>query len=157
MRKKLHKFGFQENQVDAIVDPKKAPKLTTGLRPSNALVPLVGVGGGPTYVKIHRNHVDIETLKYFGLPWGYDPSNSEYYLIYQEMDKKETEILFEHTRKHRKRTTVKTELLIEDRGRDRHGGQNLAFVRRRTPSRSPGRHKERRDSSPKRVSVLFKR
>jgi chemotaxis protein histidine kinase CheA len=148
MRKKLHKFGFQENQVDAILDPKKAPHLQPGLRPSNALVP---IGGGPTYIKIHKNHVDIETLKYFGLPWGYDPGSSDYYLIFQEMDKKETEILFEHTRKLRKRTT---ELLIEDRGR-KHGQQQLAFVRRRTPSVSPSRGK-RRETSPKRVRYSLK-
>lgn len=26
----------------------------------------------PTYSKVHRSHVDIESLKYFGLPWEYD-------------------------------------------------------------------------------------
>jgi hypothetical protein len=28
----------------------------------------------PTYIKVHKNHVDIETLKYFKLPWEYDVS-----------------------------------------------------------------------------------
>jgi hypothetical protein len=145
MRKKLHKFGFQDNQVDVILDPKKAPKVTSSSKE------IISIGGrGPTYIKIHKNHVDVETLKYFGLPWGYDPSSTEYFLIFQEMDSKETEILFEHTRKLRKRTT---ELLIEDRGR-KHGQQQLAFVRRRTPSASPSRGK-RRESSPKRVRPLL--
>jgi hypothetical protein len=140
MRKKLQKFGFQENQVDTIIDPKKASQLTPSLGPSNALVPL---GPSPTYIKIHKNHVDIETLKYFGVPWGYDPSNVDYYLIFQEMDKKDTEILFEHTLKLRKRTLE----LLEDRGR-KHSTQQLAFVRRRTPSASPSGGKGREENLP---------
>jgi hypothetical protein len=145
MRKRLHRFGFQDNQVDVLIDPKKAPQLQ-----QQQSTTLITAGGGPTYIKIHKDHVDIETLKYFKLPWGYDPSNSNYYLIFQEMDSKETEYLFEHTRKIRKRTT---ELLIEDRGRKHHHGQQLAFVRRRTPSASPSRGK--RKESPKRVRIAF--
>jgi hypothetical protein len=72
------------------------------------------------------------------------------------MDTKETDILFEHTRKLRRGGS---HLLIEDRGRrDNH---QYAFVRRRKPSVSPsGRRKPsaspsgRRASSPKRVGVL---
>jgi len=60
-------------------------------------------------------------------------------------------VLFEHTRKLRKKTTET--LLIEDRGR-KHGHQQLAFVRRRTPSASPSRGK-RRESSPKRILKLW--
>jgi len=150
IRKRLHRFGFQDNQVDVILDPKIAPKVKPGHVSSSKEIISISGNSGPTYIKIHKNHVDIETLKYFGLPWGHDPSNTEYFLIFQEMDSKETEILFEHTRKLRKRTT---ELLIEDRGR-KHGNQQLAFVRRRTPSASPSRGKKR-DSSPKRILKLW--
>jgi hypothetical protein len=63
------------------------------------------------------------------------------------MDTRETDILFEHTRKLRRGGT---NLPIEDRGRkDNH---QYAFVRRRKPSVSPSGR--RRASSPKKVGVL---
>lgn len=68
-------------------------------------------------------------------------SDPNYIIILREMEPKETEILFEHTRRLRTRTS--TRLLIEER-KDR-GKPDYAWVRRK--SRSPSR----RRSSPKRV------
>lgn len=60
------------------------------------------------------------------------------------MDQKETDILFEHTR--RLRTHSTSRLLIEDRGKDKK--PDYAWVRKKkSVSRSPSR----RRSSPKRV------
>ena len=61
----------------------------------------------------------------------------------REMDQRETEILFEHTR--RLRTRGGARLLIEER-HDNRGRSEYAFVRRRRPSPSPAQ----RRSSPKR-------
>ena len=69
-------------------------------------------------------------------------SDPNYIIIMREMEPRETEILFEHTR--RLRTRSGTRLLIEER-KDR-GKNDYAWVRRK-PSRSPSR----RRSSPKRV------
>ncbi|KAF2667549.1 hypothetical protein BT63DRAFT_426410 [Microthyrium microscopicum] len=141
MRKKLAKFGFQNNQVEAILDDKKANALRPGQSPGNPIRPGNQLAiAKPTYIRIHRNHIDVETLRYFGLPYEYDTHDSNYIVILQEIDHHETEILFEHTRKLRKGASS---LLIEDRGRKNH--PQYAFVRRRSVSR--------RKSSPKRVSV----
>lgn len=59
------------------------------------------------------------------------------------MDAKETDILFEHTRRLRSRGT--TRLLIEER--THHDKPDYAWVRRRKHTPSPNR----RRSSPKRV------
>jgi len=153
IRKRLHRFGYQDNQIDVIIDEKKAPKAVVGSSKrvivgssSRALIP--HVHNGPTYIKIHKNHVDIETLKYFNLPYAIDEGDSDYFVIFEELDKEETQMIFEHTRKLRKRTK---ELLIENRGRGRD--PQLAFVRRRTPSASPSRIRSK--SVDKRVIRLW--
>ena len=70
MRRKMSKFGFQDNQIEAVLHPKKADELSPGALPNQPLVPVNY--RRPTYIKIHKDHIDIETLKYFGLPWEYD-------------------------------------------------------------------------------------
>lgn len=50
------------------------------------------------------------------------------------MSQRETEILFEHTR--RLRTGGGNKLFIEAEGRDRHGKKEYAFVRKKSRSRS---------------------
>lgn len=72
-----------------------------------------------------------------------DQTDPNYIIILREMEPRETEILFEHTRRLRSRGS--TRLLIEER--HDHGKPEYAWVRRRKPSRSPSR----RRSSPKRV------
>lgn len=70
-------------------------------------------------------------------------NDPNYIIIMREMEPRETEILFAHTRS--LRTRGGTRLLIEER--HDHGKNEYAWVRRRKPSRSPSR----RRSSPKRV------
>jgi hypothetical protein len=59
LHKKLAVFGFQENQIEAVLDPKRAE------RPPVA-------NATPVYCKIHTSHLDHETLNYFAIPWEYD-------------------------------------------------------------------------------------
>ncbi|KAF2418733.1 hypothetical protein EJ08DRAFT_621542 [Tothia fuscella] len=157
MHKKLAVFGFQENQIEAVLKPKKAQNLPMGMTPHNPLHPpphhhrpaLDWRGETPTYIKVHKTHIDIETLKYFGLPWEYDTGDSNYIVILQEMDTTETELLFEHTRKLRRGGS---QLLIEERGRK----NEYAFVRRhRKPSVSPIRVTRERSKSRVRTFGLF--
>jgi len=154
IRRKLHRVGYQDNQIDVIIDEKKQQPKTIAYVPqsshhhkshSNALVAVSS--RSETFVKIHKNHLDIETLRFFKLPYTIDEVDSDYFIIYQELDQQATDLLFEHTRKLRKRHK---ELLIEDRGR-KHEPQ-LAFVRRRTPSASPNRKRDK--SSDKREKVI---
>jgi hypothetical protein len=68
MRDRLSHFGFQDNQIQALVHPEKAQELQQGMTPSNPL----RIAPQPTYAKIHRNHLDIETLHYYDIPYEYD-------------------------------------------------------------------------------------
>ncbi|KAF2189665.1 hypothetical protein K469DRAFT_700914 [Zopfia rhizophila CBS 207.26] len=139
MRKRLAQFGFQENQIQAMIKPEEAAKLQQqGMTPLNPL----RLTHQPTYVKVHKDHLAIDTLLYYDIPYEFDRSDPNYIIILREMDSKETEILFEHTR--RLRTRHGTRLLIEER--HEHGKPDYAWVRRR---RSPSPN--RRRSSPKRV------
>jgi hypothetical protein len=77
-------------------EPKIAPLAQNGLNPPH-------LGQQPTYIKVHREHLAIETLHYYKLPYEYDKSNSDYIIIMRELRERETEILFEHTRRLRTR------------------------------------------------------
>jgi len=127
MRKRMSKFGFQENQIQAIIKPEDNKRVSVGALPSNPVVPY----RSPTYVKINKEYIDIETLKYFALPWEYS-EDRKYIIVLQELSTRETDYLFEHTRKLRSGGAT---VLIEDRGRDREGKPEYAFVRRRSKSR----------------------
>ncbi|KAF1810328.1 hypothetical protein P152DRAFT_491214 [Eremomyces bilateralis CBS 781.70] len=165
MHKRLAKFGFQENQIEAMVDPSKAEKLqlgqgpkapryglhnhahnhnhTTTITSSTALI----TKEKPTFIKVKRKDLSIDTLKYYQIPWEYD-TDSDFIILKQELDSEETDILFEHTRRLR---GGNTKLLIETS--DRSKKPEYAFVRRRGTSRSRSRSRVR-ESSPKRVHVL---
>jgi len=89
--------------------------------------------------------LSIDTLVYYDIPWEYDRNDQDYIIILREMDPKETDILFEHTRRLRSRGTNR--LLIEERHtRDK---PEYAWVRKR--ERKPSASPSRRRSSPKRV------
>jgi hypothetical protein len=79
MHKKLAVFGLQENQIEAILEPSKASNLQTDSTPQNLRPALDWSAATPTYVKAHRKHIDIDTLKYFGLPWEYDAVSTPFH------------------------------------------------------------------------------
>jgi hypothetical protein len=72
MTKRLAEFGFQNNQIQAMIKPEKRKDLQPGLSPGNPLM----LTGQPTYIKVHRDHIAIETLTYFDIPWEYDRVSS---------------------------------------------------------------------------------
>jgi hypothetical protein len=131
MRKRLAQFGFAENQIQAIIHPEKAATMQQGMTPSNLLP-----AHQPTYPKTHKDHLSIDTLVYYDIPYEIDPQDSNYIIILREMDIKETDILFEHTRRLRQRNSER--LLIEERASDK---PDYAWVRRRkTPKKSESRY-----------------
>lgn len=69
--KKLSKFGFQHNQIDAINDTKHYVRPTTTTTTTTAIAPL-GQHGHPTYIKVHCDHIAAETLQYYNIPWQWD-------------------------------------------------------------------------------------
>jgi hypothetical protein len=80
-RQKMALFGFQENQIEAVLHPKEASSAQQGLQ-SHPQRTLDWRAQAPTYIKVHKTHVEFETLKYFGLPWEYDAvSTLPHYLL----------------------------------------------------------------------------
>ncbi|THZ58007.1 TPR-like protein [Aureobasidium pullulans] len=57
----------------------------------------------PVFPKIHKRHLEIETLESFHLPWDFDFETGQFIVILREMEKHEIDLLFEHTARHRER------------------------------------------------------
>jgi hypothetical protein len=60
----------------------------------------------PVYAKIHVDYLSTQTLSYYDIPWEYDKTNRNYIILLREMDKHETNILFEHTQRLGRRPSV---------------------------------------------------
>ncbi|KAK5016993.1 hypothetical protein BJ546DRAFT_92562 [Cryomyces antarcticus] len=143
MKDRLARFGFQNNQIEAMVDPKKAERLRVGATPATAMA-LWDPVRQPVYAKVHRQHLDVDTLLYYNIPYEYDKLDRDYIIILREMDKHQTEVLFEHTRRLRKGA-----LLVEPK----KAKPEYAWVRKRERSKSKGREKVRTIG----VTELFRR
>lgn len=65
----------------------------------------------PTYLRIARAYLDPQTLTTYNLPWENDPQDPDYIIVKQYLDSRETDVLFEHTKR-----------LREGRGRMDGGG-----------------------------------
>ncbi|KAI7337573.1 hypothetical protein KC315_g2217 [Hortaea werneckii] len=57
------------------------------------------IGRRPVYPSTHRDFLSLDTLAYYDIPYEIDRSDPDYIIILREMDKYETEVLFEHTRR----------------------------------------------------------
>ncbi|KAL7772155.1 hypothetical protein CFE70_002108 [Pyrenophora teres f. teres 0-1] len=143
MRKRLSQFGFQENQIQVLVNPEKQKEqLQQGMLPNYPLQQAapspppahhhhhhqhqaVAIAPAPTYAKVHTSHLDVETLHYYNIPYEYD-MDPNYIIILREMSQRDTDILFEHTR--RLRSHHGSTLFIEAEGHDRKGRKEYAFV-----------------------------
>lgn len=136
MRRDLARFGLRENQVRAIVEHKKHGENLMVL-PNNetAMLAPPAITRQPVYPKLKRKDVSKESLIYYDLPWEYTSDSHEYIIILREMSERETDILFEHTRRLRSRTLLAVE---PARGRE---GQSQ-WVRRRSRSKN-GRSRSR--------------
>jgi len=53
----------------------------------------------PTYIKVSKKHLDVDTLHYYNLPYEVDKTDPDFFIILRELDARETEVLFEHTRR----------------------------------------------------------
>ena len=71
--------GFSPQQVDAIIDPKLAPRVYPGVIPESEYeyIPYTYTNDEYTrtkskYFKVHRDHICVETLTHYHIPWKYD-------------------------------------------------------------------------------------
>lgn len=147
VRRDFAKFGLSENQIDHMInhDKEKEKKEKSGSRgghrrsTSGALV-LGGKHGSthlerPTFPKIHRHDIAVETLQYYDLSWEYDRHDPDYIIVLHELNVRETDILFEHTRR------LKSKKLIDDgKGKKKDG---VEWVVKRSKSRGKSRERSR--------------
>ena len=63
VRLNLLKAGFSPQQVDAIMDPKLAPRVSPGGE---------FTGTESKYIMVHKDHICVETLTHYHIPWKYD-------------------------------------------------------------------------------------
>lgn len=94
----------------------------------------------PTYTRMARRHLSIETLRVYGIDFDYD-TDPNYVLIKRWVPEAEQDVLWKHTRVIREKRDSKLLLTIEDKPKHHHGGDsNFEWVRKkeRRRSKSPG-------------------
>ncbi|KAF9700891.1 hypothetical protein EKO04_000315 [Ascochyta lentis] len=98
MRTRLQEFGFEESQIQTMM---QAEKTTAGEKGKAAMsaddhsylsTPM------PTYAKVRAEHLDVETLHYYDIPYEYD-TDPNYIIVLREMSAREIDVIFEHTRR----------------------------------------------------------
>ncbi|CAD0050635.1 unnamed protein product, partial [Aureobasidium pullulans] len=128
MRARLEKLGYSQHEIELAL-PDATPMMSVGFAQGNGHVPV--------YPRINRKFLDIETLEHYHVPWEWDRANSEYIILLRELDKYETDVLFEHTR--RRRQGLSAPLLIE---KSKDKAPNFAWVRRKSKDRSKSRGRD---------------
>jgi len=121
----LLKSGLDEKAVAAILDNKKIPD-----QDKNA-------SARPTYTRMARRYLSIETLRTFRVEYDVD-NDPEYILIKRWVPEWEQDQFWKHTKVIREKRTSKT-LLIEEKKHHRHEPE-FEWVRKkeRHRSKSPG-------------------
>ncbi|KAJ4330195.1 hypothetical protein N0V87_010219, partial [Didymella glomerata] len=112
MRKRLTPSGFKENQVEAMVQQAKLDKVGQKQAGSVPREP-TQMAAESTYARIRREYLDTETLHYFDIPYEYD-TDPNYIIVLRELNQSETNVLFEHTRKHRRSRTSAAYISAEE-------------------------------------------
>ena len=122
MRSRLVQLGFSSSQVDAMLRPGVAANPPPMPHPSGSSRPQQ-----PTYAKINRQYLDIETLLYYDIPFEID-TDPDYVIVLREMSQAELDVVFEHTRRRREN------VLQED------GAQSFPKARRARPRTPPNQN-----------------
>lgn len=141
----------------AMQDQKKLPESNGNAHGVSTIVklenkhtivdPVLSRGAGtsarriPTFPKINRKYIEFETLKHYNIPWEFDLTNPQYVVILQELSVPETNVLFKHTQRLRKRHPA-TGLGIEER---KHNDFEMVFRRERSRARRDGKHSKKLD------------
>ncbi|KAL1306821.1 hypothetical protein AAFC00_005478 [Neodothiora populina] len=149
MRNRLLKAGYSLEDAEVVLSGKKSKKKSkssdenvvvieewTTIVHGQPLAPPRHVPQHvPIYPRIHKKYLDTQTLIYYQIPYEFDRANGDYIVILREMSNAETEELFDHTRRLRKR-----QLLLEPA--PKRGQKQFAFVR---PKRDRSRSAVKRD------------
>lgn len=73
MRHRLRDLGYTEKTIEIMVDKEKAKKFKTEVEVKSDSLNVWRPAKAPVYPKVHRDYLAVETLKYYDLPWEYDP------------------------------------------------------------------------------------
>ncbi|KAI4850474.1 hypothetical protein E4T44_02730 [Aureobasidium sp. EXF-8845] len=164
MRGRLEKLGWSQHDIEIALDPEKVEKekkkkkkkhrysgdvylddddviVVGGAPPSLSDASPFNVGFPqhhvPIFPRINRKFLDIETLEHYQVPWEWDRANSEFIILLRELDKYETDVLFEHTRRRRQGSSAP---LLIDKAKD--SGPKFAWVRHKSKERSKSRGRD---------------
>ncbi|KAI9700169.1 MAG: hypothetical protein M1820_006837 [Bogoriella megaspora] len=119
MAKKMRKAGYTESEIKAALHPDK--------KKHHKQEKVNVVFNQPTYPKVHKDYLSVDTLIYYNLPYEYDKGDPNYIIILREMDRHETDVLFAHTRRLKEGGR---RLLIEEKKPEK----KYAWVRRKSYS-----------------------
>lgn len=123
IREDLRKSGMSERQIDDVLNKDKAVEASSSR---------------PTYTKMSRRHLSIETLNKYRIDYEFDV-DPDYVLIKRWVPEHEQDILWAHTREIRER---RQPVLLAIEAKKKHGETEFEFVRKkkhhdRRPSPSP--------------------
>lgn len=71
MAKRLAEAGFRNREIKALVEPKKVETTVIGSTTGSTSLTIIG-NNTPKFSKVHGNHVSVDTLRYYDIPWEYD-------------------------------------------------------------------------------------
>jgi hypothetical protein len=147
LQEDLINSGLDEKAIAAIINKEKLPKEPSP-PPPPAPLPLphhhlpqqqqMVPAGRPTYTRMARKHLSIETLREYRVEFDFD-NDPDFVLIKRWVPEWEQDQFWKHTKYVRERRT----LVVEDRHHHHHHhGKDLVFVRDKSKSRrrskSPG-------------------
>ncbi|WYZ43004.1 hypothetical protein EsH8_VI_000703 [Colletotrichum jinshuiense] len=136
LQEDLIKSGLDEKAIAAILKKEKIPEppKPKPIPTENTLV----AGHRPTYTRMSRKHLSVETLRTYHVEWELD-ADPEYVLIRRWVPEWEQDTLWRHTRALREKRSSKLVLEIEDKKSRRHEPE-FEWVRKkddRKRSKSP--------------------
>ncbi|KAK1975505.1 LOW QUALITY PROTEIN: hypothetical protein LZ30DRAFT_808084 [Colletotrichum cereale] len=155
LQEDLLKSGLDEKAITAILKKEKIPELHSHKPNPNQANTLLVAGSRPTYTRMARKHLSIETLRTYHVEWELDVVRKDYptvasgqYLLTHDPDyvlikrwvpEWEQDTLWRHTRSLREKRSSKLVLEIEDKKSHRHEPE-FEWVRKKSDrkrSKSP--------------------
>ncbi|GJC99803.1 hypothetical protein ColKHC_08629 [Colletotrichum higginsianum] len=138
LQEDLIKSGLDEKAIAAILKKEKIPEPPKPKPNPNAASGTLVAGGRPTYTRMARRHLSIETLRTYHVEWELDV-DPDYVLIKRWVPEWEQDTLWRHTRSLREKRSSKLVLEIEDKKPHKHEPE-FEWVRKKSDrkrSKSP--------------------
>ena len=102
VRRDMTKFGMTPQYFENMWKYEEKGKRHKAHRRESRTRDVV-VKENPTFPKIHCDDIEMETLKHYDIAWKRAPESNGYIILLEELTTEETDVLFQHTKKVRKR------------------------------------------------------